>query len=518
MAAPRVFIFVDETDLSARRRISGLVDSVLASYGHGLLVQAGEDTLHTLETEGYLIEALPDATRVKLRAVEFDTTEGAPETPAGLTLAQPAAAAAAPGYFIIQFVGPVKPEWRDQIVALGATLEDYVPENAFLARLAPGAQGQVATLPFVIWLGPYEPAYKVSPLLMGRRGRATGDEVASLAIDTASFPQGPEGNLTVLLHSASDRAKIVTAIESLGGSVIASEGDTITATLDLANAGALAGMVEVKWLEPYERPELCNDVAEQIMTVQDVWDAHALDGEGQIIAVCDTGIDRGVDNNTMHPDFRGKIVAIHDRVGDGANDVNSGHGTHVAGSALGSGTASSGAIQGTAPAARLVFQAIENNTTQSLTGIPADYNTLFQQAYNDGARIHSNSWAGHLHGQYTAASQDIDEFMWDHKDILILFAASNDGVDNNSDGVVDTDSMSPQATAKNCLTVGASENDRATGGYNPGGTCSTYGSCWPLDYPTNPLRDDPLSDDPTGMVAFSARGPTDDGRPKPDVV
>jgi subtilisin family serine protease len=205
-------------------------------------------------------------------------------------------------------------------------------------------------------------------------------------------------------------------------------------------------------------------------------------------------------------------------VGDVANDVRSGHGTHVAGSVLGNGAASNGAIRGMAPAARLVFQAIERNNTGALAGIPADYNTLFQQAYNNGARIHTNSWGNHLHGQYTAASQDIDEFMWNHKYSIILFSASNDGVDNNNDGVVDADSLSAQACAKNCITVGASENNRATGGYNPGGACSTYGTCWPGDFPANPLRNDRLSNNPNGMVAFSGRGPTDDGRPKPDVV
>jgi serine protease AprX len=52
-------------------------------------------------------------------------------------------------------------------------------------------------------------------------------------------------------------------------------------------------------------------------------------------------------------------------------------------------------------------------------------------------------------------------FVWDNKTMLILMAAGNEGIDANSDGVVDADSMSSPGTAKNCLTVGAAENYRA---------------------------------------------------------
>jgi hypothetical protein len=94
---------------------------------------------------------------------------------------------------------------------------------------------------------------------------------------------------------------------------------------------------------------------------------------------------------------------------------------------------------------------------------------------------------------YTSDSEDVDEYIWDHKDFTILFSAGNEGADRNWDGVVDLDSIGSPGTAKNCITVGASENNRSSGGYNPGGACSTWFGCWPLDYPANPIRDDRLS-------------------------
>jgi serine protease AprX len=86
-------------------------------------------------------------------------------------------------------------------------------------------------------------------------------------------------------------------------------------------------------------------------------------------------------------------------------------------------------------------------------------------------------------------------------------------------GVVDAGSVGSPGTAKNCITVGASENNRPDFLYIDGQfKIATYGEGWPDDYPAAPLHDDKLANDPEGLAAFSSRGPTRDGRIKPDVV
>ena len=112
--------------------------------------------------------------------------------------------------------------------------------------------------------------------------------------------------------------------------------------------------------------------------------------------------------------------------------------------------------------------------------------------------------------------------------MTILFSAGNAGVDANANGVIDSGSMGSPGTAKNVITVGASENDR--GGDYPCDSGLNYGSCggqnsiftygagWPADYPANPIASDPSAGGVEQMAAFSSRGPTDDGRIKPDVV
>jgi subtilisin family serine protease len=168
-------------------------------------------------------------------------------------------------------------------------------------------------------------------------------------------------------------------------------------------------------------------------------------------------------------------------------------------------------IQGTAPKAQLVLQSVLD-AQGGLGGLPADLNDLFKGPYNnEGARIHTNSWGSAVgDGSYDSQSSEVDDFVWNHRDCLICFAAGNEGVDNDSDGVIDPTSVTPPGTAKNCLTVGATESLRATA------ITFTYGQGF--RYPANPIASDPVADNADGMAAFSSRGPTKDGRFKPDVV
>ena len=170
-----------------------------------------------------------------------------------------------------------------------------------------------------------------------------------------------------------------------------------------------------------------------------------------------------------------------------------------------------GAIQGTAPGAQLILQSLLD-PNGGLGGIPADLNDLFQTTYDDGARVHTNSWGlPGINLPYDTSSREIDEFVWNHPDQVICFAAGNDGTDSDADGLIDTGSIGSQSAAKNCITVGASESSRPH--FNP-----TYGTYWPTDFPTAPINRDRQADNPNGMVAFSSRGPTAEGRIKPDVV
>ena len=353
-------------------------------------------------------------------------------------------------------------------------------------------------------------------------------------------------------------------------------GDLVIAAAPDGVPVAIAALDSVAWIEPYDLRVTHNEEAGAIIGIPA---AHAAgyDGSTQIVAVADTGIgDAQEDGNTTdrvysgadpHPDIpASRVVEVLDYPGvngscgigsftvipDGAQDVDSGHGTHVSGSVLSDGD-TSGIGLGQAPAARLVLQATEDYADMSLgcelgglpdgyylLGLPDDLGDLLQDAYDLGARIHSDSWGSDVSGDYTVDAAQVDTFMWDNPDLLMVTSAGNAGEDGNSDGEVDEDSMGSPATAKNVLTVGASENDRSdnfpcddTQSYvNPstGLSCQTqtagsgfndiftYGGAWPADYPANPVAADSSAGNAEQLAAFSSRGPTDDGRIKPDVV
>lgn len=170
-----------------------------------------------------------------------------------------------------------------------------------------------------------------------------------------------------------------------------------------------------------------------------------------------------------------------------------------------------GVIQGTAPKAKLLVQSLLDSTG-GLGGIPNDLHDLFAPAYNDKARVHTNSWGNKTPGRpYSQSSKEIDDFVWNHQECVICFAAGNDGIDKNGDGIVDEGQVGSESAAKNCITVGASENNRPN-------LEQTYGAIRPSSYPHSPLFGDRMADNPNGMAAFSSRGPTKERRLKPDVV
>jgi subtilisin family serine protease len=105
----------------------------------------------------------------------------------------------------------------------------------------------------------------------------------------------------------------------------------------------------------------------------------------------------------------------------------------------------------------------------------------------------------------------VDEFVWSHRDFLVVVAAGNDGTDSVPGGGIEPGSVSSPAVAKNCLSVGASENGRPDRSVR-------YGDWWPSDFPAAPFDTDPVADDTADLAAFSSRGPCATGRRKPDLV
>jgi subtilisin-like proprotein convertase family protein len=411
------------------------------------------------------------------------------------------------GRWIVRFEkAPGWPE-RARLETAGARIDAPLGDQAYLVSVPAGRAVALSKLPGVQFAVPYAAEDKIAPEIQ-RAGSASGD--AAVPVVVHLFPDADAKAVAAELSAA--------GLEVTGADRGGRFGRVVLLATPAAIRGpvtALASRNEVFWIGLRGRRTLAND--------NGVWVAQAglnagastpifakgIYGAGQVAAVLDTGLDADAcyfrDPNAglpltntgggtaVNPAHR-KVLAV-DFLHGAENPANpaqwdtQGHGTHVAGTLAGDNLATpilhdSG--DGHAPAAKLVIQdaGYAADACGDLPGIGCpvtDLNPVFQQAYDQGARVHSNSWNDNenaaVQNVYSDASVDVDEFMWNHPDFLVVFACGNNALGG-------TGTIGSPSTAKNGMATG--------GTYN--GASAIY-----------------LSD-------ISAWGPTSDGRIKPDVV
>jgi hypothetical protein len=508
--------------------------TVLANYGGASVVDLTAAQAASARAAGALLDPLPDAHSLKLMRGTIDTASPAPSLPAGLR------APAAPTSWIVQFVGPPGDGWYEAVEAAGfhRVAHGYIPENGWLVRGQADAANRVSQLPFVQAVIPYAPYYRIAPNLAGLTGLR---------------------EVRVMLFDDADVSTTMAKLGSFGAVELARIDDAdvklLHIRLDVAALTKLARLDTVQWVELVKPLTLFNDRAADTMGQRPVWSGTsdapgtAFTGAGEIVAVADTGIDTG-NPATIHPDFRDHIQELQawGRPGPGGDihsgdpSDNHGHGTHTSGSVVGDGTAwgtlnlagctmtcsPAKSPSGMAPDAKLVMQSI-SGADDSLTGVPEDPGVLYQAAYDAGARVHSDSYGSDSAGVYDTQAFLLDRWMATHPDMLFAFAAGNAGTDADTNGIIDFGSIGSPATAKNLLAVGASEDQRGSGftSGDAGEALAGVPSGQPL-YSTYavfyvppagaPIENDFMSNNREGMVAFSSRGPTVDGRIKPEIT
>jgi subtilisin family serine protease len=198
------------------------------------------------------------------------------------------------------------------------------------------------------------------------------------------------------------------------------------------------------------------------INVPQVWDL-GFHGEGMKIGVVDTGID------PTHPDFAGRIAAKTSLVGGDGTDDN-GHGTHVCSIAAGSGAASEGKYRGVAPAASLyVAKVLDANGSGSTSGVMAGV----EWAVDQGVHVINLSLGSDGACDGTDALSTLCDQAVQQHGVVVCVAAGNAGPAAGTVG-------SP-GCARWVITIGA-------------------------------------ADDSDVIANFSSRGPTADGRIKPDIL
>lgn len=205
----------------------------------------------------------------------------------------------------------------------------------------------------------------------------------------------------------------------------------------------------------------CLDASVPLVQAPSVW-REGYTGKGVRVAVLDTGID------PEHPDFQGRIAAIADFTGEAPTDVN-GHGTHVAGIAAGDGRAGQGKYRGVAPRSELYIGKVLDSRGSAYM---SDVMVGIDWAVKQQVHVINLSLSGPPPGDGTdALSETCDTVV--ERGFVVCVAAGNSGPSPCSIG--------PPGCARQVITVGAStDNDE--------------------------------------LLEASSRGPTGDGRVKPDVL
>ncbi len=498
---------------------------VVEAYDSFVLVNAIPDSIAALEARGIPVESQDEGRWIRLQSISIDTRIGepaiAPELTASMTQAQ--------ALYLIHFIGPSKPAWLSELQSKGVRVLQSVPTYAFLVSMDGPALDAVRSLRYVDWVRPYHPAYK----LQSEFGAATGIvTVQVLTVDAADTD-----DVVALLSSrgvpevrwGSPERGILSAFR-IG------EMGVVRARIDASLLPAIARLPRVMYVEPWREMQILDYNAQALLQTglpptdassRRLW-ANGINGSGEVIAMGDTGIDFDSDffrqsatviqkgqpgDNTgtigplsiynttdmtrrklvryipmstyrgIDPWLGGDPEAHKDSLNAGG--CPSGHGTSTSGNAGGSdATISTSNQDGMALDAKMIIEDIGSlgvtmgcpgGNGDILTYIPDNYDDLFGPAYANGSKIHSNSWGGTDNG-YDIQAMMVDRFVWNHPDMAIFFAAGNGGA-----GLF---TVASPGTSKSTITIGGANA-----------------------YPGE-----------NAVAGTSSRGPTADGRLKPDTM
>ncbi|HEX9794323.1 MAG TPA: S8 family serine peptidase [Planctomycetota bacterium] len=359
-----------------------------------------------------------------LRYAEFDPLrDGAPEIP--LELSAPPDGE----LWIVQYVTKGVEPWREEIRALGGIDHRYLAQHANIWRMSPELARAVEALPFVRWVGPMQPAYKLENELM--------DAFRQRTLETARY------HVVVGEWGPLEKAVVARRIEALGGTIdlANAEGWVLDATLDAGQLLQVAAMPEVLGVDRWSAPESDMNIVRSKMGADYVEVQGGYTGNGVRAEVMDGNLNTGLAAWKFAPILHGS------RSGDDS------HGTSTY-SINFADTATS--TRGMAPDAQGIFADygfLTNRYTHTQELVQSPYFAVYQ----------SNSWGGGRTTQYNSTSQQMDDVIY-LNDIIITQSQSNAG---NQDS-------RPEAWAKNVVSVGGirhyNDTNDANDDWNFGGS------------------------------------------------
>ena len=396
-----------------------IVEDVITVPGSDITLQLGKEQLlggeltrmYEIYEGGKLLRQAEANYVLGLRYAHFDPALNLPEVDQRLTADENI------DLYIVQFVTQPLEEFQREITHLGGAVRHYVAQFAYLVEMDEASANSVSQLPYVRWMGKYQPAYRLD--------EETLLNLRNLGTNTPAIRY----NIQVL--DVSQKAIVVDRIRALGAGIDNYDAGKklVEATLNGEQLMQVARFNEVNFIDVWSEYEADMDIVRQIGGANFVETVGGFTGQDVRGEIFDGGC------QFDHQEFQVNPIIQH-----GPYSVNS-HGTACMGVNFATGV--NPQARGLLPDGQGIFAdythwglngANRYTCAEELVDPTRPYQAVFQTASVGPNRT----------TQYSTISAEADEITFDFN-LVACQSQSNAG----------TQMSRPQAWAKNYVSGGA---------------------------------------------------------------
>ncbi len=527
------------------RALKALVPQAAAPAGAQLIESYGGFGLYAVDSAqlGQMppgqVHADPEADMLLFSAHPFDTQRDILQAPAPFSLT----GAQGPRLEVVQFVGPVKQAWLDELAARDIQPVQYIANNGYLVWTDPAARARLETLRAnSTWLQFSAPLYgflKVDPTLSTRMATpgSSNDEV-DIVVQVYRHGASAETRDFVERRAITPPAQlgpVGPGKPDLTWTSVANRYDNLRLRVRLDDVAAIAERPDVTFVGAFSPRRMMDEKQNLIMSGDFTPGPTSMDylqflidrgfsqnfADYPLVDITDSTINEGGTGvtvlNTADPRLRvGGSAAGASRVAyfhncsstpDSSVGAIDGHGSLNAGIVIGYDQTTGAPYQdsdghqlglGINPFGRVGSTAIFV-PGYSIAGCGNSDAGVILSNWQNGARISTNSWGATYppttyddsDQAYDIGVRDADPGTPGNQELIYLFAAANSGPGAAT--------VSSPGAGKNVITVGASENTRPF---------------WTDGCSVGPSGADNAND----VINFSSRGPAPGQRVKPELI
>jgi len=364
---------------------------------------------YSISKNGEVVRTFQPSYELGFRYAYFDPLQSVPEVDPLLESGSDT------NLYIVQFFTQPLEEYKNAIISLGGDVHYYVAQFGYIVKMSDEIKSQVEELPYVRWVGYYQPAYRLEEFMLEN-------------LDTA-HTYYPYQKYNIQVFEVSQKQIISDRILSLGWQLDRSDAGKylIEATLTPDQLFEIVRWNEILFVDRWSPYEVDMNIAREIGGANHIETVAGYTGEGVRGEVFDAGFNLG------HVDFASRPLIEHGTVGSDS------HGASTSGICFGDGTGDPMARgllpDGQGIVADYNYVGLEGPSRYTHSGelLEDPYYAVFQTA----------SVGSYRTTQYTTISADTDAMLFDF-DLVHCQSQSNSGWEDSR----------PQAWAKNIISGG----------------------------------------------------------------